>query len=306
MLSFVKENFLKIKSALKATSKFFSEGLKDLFKEPWSEKSLDDLESLLYKTDMGSSLVEKFMNNLKKHPAPQSAFDLEKTLMSFGKQILDETPHFDLVFTHSPTVILIVGTNGSGKTTCCAKLAHRLKKSGKTVLLGAADTFRAAAVMQLEHFAQKLEVPLVKHGPGADPAAVCFDAIQSAIAKKIDVVILDSAGRLEHKLGLMHELKKIHQSCDKSFKGAPHYTLLNIDASLGQSALVQAKAFHEASPLSGVILSKFDGSPKGGVLLSLSSHMKLPIAFLGTGENLDDLALFEANSYLEALFKQGS
>lgn len=303
MFSFVKENFLKIKSALKMTSKFFSSGLKELFQDPWSQDSLEKLEALLYKTDMGSSLVQVALDFVQKKQPPQTAEELETRLIEFGKTILDEVPSFQFEISHQPTVILVVGTNGSGKTTFCAKLAHQLQKQGKTVLLGAADTFRAAAVLQLQHFADRLNVPVVKHGPGADPAAVCYDAIQSAIAKKIDVVILDSAGRLEHKLGLMNELKKIYHSCDKSFKGAPHYTLLNLDASLGQSALVQAKAFHEAAPLSGVILSKFDGSPKGGVLLSLAKNMKLPIAFLGTGETLDDLVPFEAKSYLEALFK---
>lgn len=306
MLSFFKENFSKIKSALKSTSRAFTSGLLDLFQTPWSEESVEKLESLLYKTDMGSELVEKALKKIKQTRKFETISELENQLMIFGHEILSHTPSFELNLTHKPTVILVVGTNGSGKTTFCAKLAHKLQKEGKTVLFGAADTFRAAAVLQLEHFAQTLNIPLVKHGPGADPAAVCFDAIKSAISKNIDVVILDSAGRLEHKLGLMHELKKIHSSCSKALHGAPHYTLLNLDASLGQSAIIQAKAFHEAAALSGVILSKFDGSPKGGVLLSLSHNMKLPVAFLGTGEKLDDLAQFEANSYLEALFKQGS
>ena len=306
MLSFLKENFSKIKSALKSTSRAFASGLVDLFQTPWSDESLDKLESLLYKTDMGSELVEMAIKKVKHKKAPEKIEDLEKDLIEFGHDVLKHAKPFELNLSHTPTVILVVGTNGSGKTTFCAKLAHKLQKEGKTVLLGAADTFRAAAVLQLEHFATVLNVPIVKHGPGADPAAVCFDAIKSAVSKNIDVVILDSAGRLEHKLGLMNELKKIHLSCSKALGGAPHYTFLNLDASLGQSALIQAKAFHEAATISGVILSKFDGSPKGGVLLSLTHHMKLPIAFLGTGEKLDDLALFEANSYLEALFKQGS
>jgi fused signal recognition particle receptor len=306
MFSFVKENFLKIKSALKSTSHFFKKGLSDLFASAWSEESIEQLESLLYKTDMGSTLVEMAIKKVKAKKSFQSASELENELISFGHEILKSSPDFHMTLSHKPTVILVVGTNGSGKTTFCAKLAHKFQKEGKSVLLGAADTFRAAAILQLEHFAQKLNIPLVKHAPQADPAAVCFDAIQSAIAKKVDVVILDTSGRLEHKLGLMSELKKIHASCNKALANAPHYTLLNVDASLGQSALIQAKAFHDASPLSGVILSKFDGSPKGGVLMSLAHHMKLPIAFLGTGETLDDLASFDANSYLEALFKQDS
>lgn len=306
MFSFVKENFLKIKSALKATSNVFSQGLSQLFTKPWSEESIENLEALLYKTDMGSFLVEKAMQKVRSHKMPQNVEELENLLIDFGKGVLKQSKIFELTYYQSPTVILVVGTNGSGKTTFCAKLAHQLLKEGKTVILGAADTFRAAAVAQLEHHASKLNVPIVKHGPGADPAAVCFDTIQSALAKKIDVVILDSAGRLEHKLGLMNELKKIHLSCHKALNGSPHYTLLNLDASLGQSALIQAKAFHEATPLSGVILSKFDGSPKGGVLLSLSQNMQLPIAFLGTGESYEDLAVFNEDGYLKALFKSES
>jgi len=255
---------------------------------------------------MGSVLVDKAIQKVRLHKMPNSAHDLENLLIEFGKDVLKTSPSFELKFHEGPTVILVVGTNGSGKTTFCAKLAHQLLKEGKSVILGAADTFRAAAVAQLEYHASILNVPLVKHGPGADPAAVCFDTIQSALAKNIDVVILDSAGRLEHKLGLMNELKKIHSSSHKALAGAPHYTLLNLDASLGQSALIQAKAFHEATPLSGVILSKFDGSPKGGVLLSIAHNMHLPLAYLGTGETYEDLAVFNQESYLKALFKSES
>lgn len=306
MFSLIKENFLKIKSALKATSCFFSEGLSQLFVKPWSEESLEKLEALLYKTDMGSTLVEKAIEKVRHHKMPENPLELENLFIDFGKDILKQVPPFELKPQKGPTVILVVGTNGSGKTTFCAKLAHKFLSEGKTVILGAADTFRAAAIAQLEHHATRLNIALVKHGPGADPAAVCFDTIQSALAKNIDVVILDSAGRLEHKLGLMNELKKIHTSAHKALPGAPHYTLLNLDASLGQSMLIQAKAFHDAAPISGVVLSKFDGSAKGGVLLSLAHHSHLPIAFLGTGERDTDLASFNEDSYLKALFKSES
>jgi len=303
MFSFIKENFLKIKSALHSTSRLFKEGLKNLFKEPWNQESLEKLESLLYKTDMGSALVEKTLKKLKSLPPPPNLEALETSLIEIGSMSLKKVPPFNLHLNKSPTVILVVGTNGSGKTTFCAKLAYYFQNQQKTVLFGAADTFRAAAILQLEHWADKLEVPIVKQAPHADPAAVCFDAITAAVARNIDVVILDSAGRLEHKLSLMNELKKIHQSCNKALAGAPHYTLLNLDASLGQSALIQAKAFHEATPLSGIVLSKFDGSPKGGMLLPLAETLGCPIAFLGIGEKLEDLAPFEEKSYLEALFK---
>lgn len=307
MFSFLKENFLKLSSALKNTSLFFSQGLADLFKTPWNQDSLDQLESLLYKTDMGSKLVQAALKKIKKNHPPTQLLQLQQELITFGHELLKPVPVFELKLSHLPTVILVVGTNGSGKTTFCAKLAHKLQKQGQTVLLGAADTFRAAAIMQLEHFATNLNIPIVKHRPGADPAAVCFDAIKSAVAKNIDVVILDSAGRLEHKKELMNELKKIHQSCSKALPGAPHYTFLNLDASCGQSALIQAQSFHEATNLSAVVLSKFDGSAKGGILLALTDVIKCPIAYLGTGEALDDLLPFEANSYLQALFaNQGS
>lgn len=306
MFSFIKENFLKIKSALKATSSIFSQGLSKLFINPWSEDSINRLEELLYKTDMGSTLVEKALQKVRCHKTPAHQEELENLLIDFGKDVLKKTPSFELKLEQSPTVILIVGTNGSGKTTFCAKLAKQFLKEGKSVIFGAADTFRAAAVAQLEHHATCLNIPIIKHRPGADPAAVCFDTIASAIAKNIDVVILDSAGRLEHKLGLMNELKKISLSCHKALNKAPHYTLLNLDASLGQSALIQAKAFHEATPISGLILSKFDGSPKGGILLSIAENMKLPIAYLGTGETYDDITNFNEENYLKALFKSES
>jgi len=303
MFSSLKENFLKIKTALTSSSKFVKEGLTSLFKSPWTEQSLEELEALLYKTDMGSKLVEQALSFVKKQKKPENVEQLESYLTNFGESILKKCPKLEIQTSHKPLVILVVGTNGSGKTTFCAKLAHKFLGENKKVIFGAADTFRAAAVQQLEHFGQKLGIETIKHGPGADPAAVCFDAIKAAISRDIDVVILDSAGRLENKLGLMNELKKIHQSCNKALNLAPHYTLLNLDASLGQSALIQAKAFHEASPISGVILSKFDGSPKGGMILSLIDHMQIPIAFLGTGEKLEDLATFDEKSYLEALFK---
>lgn len=303
MFSSLKENFLKIKSALSSTSNFVKLGLSHLFKAPWSAHTLEELEALLYKTDMGSSLVEKAISHIKKQKEPKNVQELESYLIQFGEEILKKSKPLELNLTHTPTIILIVGTNGSGKTTFCAKLAHLLLKQNKSVIFGAADTFRAAAVQQLEHFGQCLGIDTIKHGPGADPAAVCFDTIKAAVSRKTDVVILDSSGRLENKLGLMAELKKIHQSCHKALEKAPHYTLLNLDASLGQSALIQAKAFHEASPLSGLILSKFDGSAKGGMILSLMEHMQLPIAFLGTGEKLEDLATFDEKSYLEAIFK---
>lgn len=302
MFSFFKDNFLKIKSALQSTSLQFSQGLKNLFANPWTDETLEQLESLLYKTDMGSQLVELFVKNIKSKTHPKNLDELEKELIQFGHSILKDTQALEIKTSFRPTVILVVGTNGSGKTTFCAKLAHKFLQEGKSVILGAADTFRAAAINQLQYHADRLNVQLVKHAPGADPAAVCFDTIQSALAKNIDVVILDTSGRLENKLSLMNELKKIHTSCAKACPGAPHYTLLNLDASLGQSALIQAKAFNEAAKLSALVLSKFDGSPKGGVLLSLAHHMKLPVAFLGTGEKYEDLAAFETTSYLEALF----
>lgn len=203
---------------------------------------------------------------------------------------------------HSPEVILVVGVNGVGKTTTIAKLAHYYKDEGKKVVLAAADTFRAAASEQLTIWAERADVPIVKHKEGADPAAVVFDALASAKARNADIVIIDTAGRLHTKTNLMEELKKIGRVADKQVPGAPHQTLLVLDGTTGQNAVSQAKLFGQAVPVTGIVVTKLDGTAKGGVVISIKEELGVPVRWIGVGEKMDDLRPFNAKEFANALF----
>jgi fused signal recognition particle receptor len=201
-----------------------------------------------------------------------------------------------------PTVILMVGVNGAGKTTTIAKLADRYKEEGKKVLLAAGDTFRAAAVQQLEMWGRRVGVPVYKGKEGARPSAVIFEAVQQGVKDGVDVIIADTAGRLQTKAPLMEELRKINDACGKALGGAPHETLLVLDATTGQNAISQAKEFSDALKLSGVVLTKLDGTAKGGVILAVAEEFKLPVRFIGVGEKSHDLREFDADDFVDALF----
>jgi fused signal recognition particle receptor len=201
----------------------------------------------------------------------------------------------------TPFVELVLGVNGAGKTTTIAKLAYRYKQEGKSVILGAADTFRAAAIEQLTRWAQKLDVPIVATKQGHDPSAVAYDTIQKAVAKHIDHVLIDTAGRLHTQSNLAEELKKIVRVCNKAFQGAPHRKLLVIDGTQGNSAIAQAQAFNEMVGVDGIIVTKLDGTAKGGALLSISNKLQLPILYVGTGEKMEDLAPFDPNEYVDTI-----
>ena len=306
MFSFFKSSFNKIKQALTKTRYLFADKLKALFSKPLSEKTLEELERVLYEADLGSSCALAFTDKIRRFAAktPQaSTQDLLDEMKLYAKQILLSTPQ-QVCFTNTslPHVILVVGVNGSGKTTTCAKLANLFKKEGKKVLLAAADTFRAAAIDQLEIWGKRLDIAVVKGQPGSDPAAVLFDALTSAKARGFDIVIADTAGRLQSKTDLMHELAKVKKVCTKVIPDAPHNTLLVLDATTGQNGVDQAKVFHSFTPLSGLIVTKLDGSAKGGVVLSIHQELKLPVAYIGLGEAVDDLMPFDAESYIDALF----
>ena len=210
----------------------------------------------------------------------------------------DDTLHIST----KPAVILVIGVNGVGKTTTIGKLAARLKGEGKSVILGAADTFRAAAIEQLEVWAQRAGVPLIKHGEGADPAAVVFDTISAAKARNCDVIICDTAGRLHNKKNLMDELGKISRVIDRELPGCDRETLLVLDAATGQNAVNQAREFQSAAGITGIVLTKLDGTPKGGVVLPIKRDLNLPVKFIGVGEQIDDLQPFDARMFTEALF----
>jgi len=199
-------------------------------------------------------------------------------------------------------VIMIIGVNGVGKTTTIGKLGHQLRSQGNSVMFVAADTFRAAAVEQLEIWAQRVGADLVKQKPGADPSAVVFDALASALSKEIDVVIIDTAGRLHTKVNLMEELEKIHRVAGRKLPGAPHEVWLVLDATTGQNAIAQAELFHKAIGVTGIVLTKLDGTAKGGIVVGISHQLKMPIKFIGIGETMDDLRPFDASAFVEAIF----
>ena len=203
---------------------------------------------------------------------------------------------------HKPYVILVVGVNGVGKTTTIAKLAYQYKQAGKKVMLGAADTFRAAAVEQLQLWADRVGVPIVQQGMNADPASVAYDTLQSALAKDIDVVIIDTAGRLHNKVGLMNELTKIRKVMQKLVPDAPHECLLVLDASTGQNAIEQARQFTEATDVNALALTKLDGTAKGGVIIGISDQFKVPVRYIGLGEKMTDLQLFNPDDFVKSLF----
>ena len=266
---------------------------------------IDELEETLLMADVGVKTTEMLIASVRKgirNKEIQTPDDLIPFLEKEIVRILDrgesDTPMAD----QPPTVILVVGTNGVGKTTTIGKLSAYYRRQGKSVLLAAADTFRAAAIDQLEIWGKRADVQVIKHGEGSDPAAVVFDAMQAAKARNIDIVIVDTAGRLQTKSNLMQELEKIYRVIGREIPGAPHETLLVLDAGTGQNAISQAELFTQAAPVSGVVLTKLDGTAKGGVTIGIKSQLSIPIKWIGVGEGIDDLRPFRAEDFVSALF----
>lgn len=307
MFKFLKTGVDKIKGALNKTRSFLSSRLQSLFSKPWTEETFEELEEILYEADLGSECAASFVAHLRKTLKDSPTEDKKEILKIFHSYALEQLkklpPSPLSSSSHRPHVILIVGVNGSGKTTSIAKLCHRLKKEGKKVLLVAGDTFRAAAIEQLCIWAERLEVEIVKSKSGADPSSVAFDGLSAAVARNKDVVIIDTAGRLQNKTDLMQELEKIKRVCHKVVPDAPHETLLVLDATTGQNAIDQAKIFHQVTPLSGIILTKLDGSAKGGIVLSICQHLFIPVLWIGTGEAIEDLDPFDPKAYVDSLFE---
>lgn len=283
--------------------KFLGTKIRELFKGKVEEAALEQLEQLFYEADLGSALSQELVEKVKTLYQKNPKLTSEEILLEVKKDLLSRLNSLSLSPTSlaSPLVILIVGVNGNGKTTSIAKLTRFYQQQGKKVLIAAADTFRAAAIDQLQTWADRLGASLVKGLPGSDPAAVVFDAIEAAKARGCDIVLIDTAGRLHTKTDLMKELDKIKRVSSKALPGAPHETWLVLDATLGQNALEQATVFHQFTPLTGLILTKLDGSAKGGMAIAIQSRLKLPIKFIGTGESLDALAPFEAEKYIDSL-----
>lgn len=272
------------------------------------EEVLDNLEEALVSADVGIDTTVEIINKIEKRVAKDkylSTNELNKILQEEIEAILTETESlssFDSALPKKPYVILVVGVNGVGKTTTIGKLAYNFKNAGKSVLLGAADTFRAAAVEQLTIWSERTGVPIVKQSMGSDPGAVAFDTIQSGIAKGSDLIIIDTAGRLHNKAHLMEELSKINRVIKKILPDAPHEVLLVLDGSTGQNALEQAKHFTAATPITSLAITKLDGTAKGGVVLAIANQFKIPVKYIGVGEKMEDLIIFDKHEFVDSLF----
>ncbi len=295
--------FSKWKAGLTKTSKSTFNQIKSIFGGgDIDQTTYDDLEALLIQADVGVDTTREIIQALKQAQLDQNiikSVDLENLLrQELGKRITEPPPiRLDI----QPTIILIVGVNGSGKTTTIAKLAHYFQKQGKKVLLGAADTYRAAAIDQLQVWAERLDLPLISGSPGADSGAVAYDTVQAALARKVDIAIIDTAGRLHTRFNLMEELKKVYRVIGKALPGAPHHGWLVLDATTGQNALQQARAFQEAVKINGVILAKLDSSARGGMAFAIQKELGVPIYFAGLGETFDDLEPFNPQAFLEGI-----
>jgi len=264
----------------------------------------EELEELLILADVGVDTAEKLIDRMKQRVASDNISEgaqARAALQAEMVNILKVTPLELPDKISPPRVILVVGVNGGGKTTSIAKLAFKWKNEGKTVILAAADTFRAAAVDQLKQWGERLGVDVIAHQPGADAGAVVYDTLQAARSRKIDEVIIDTAGRLHTKFNLMEELKKIRRVVAKVDSAAPHEAILVLDATTGQNGLTQARYFTEAVDVTGIFLAKLDGTAKGGIVLAICDELKIPIQFVGVGEKLADMAPFDAESFVEAL-----
>jgi len=274
------------------------------------EEVLDNLEDALVSADVGIDTTVKIIRQIEQRVAKDkyiNTSELNGILQQEIENILVDAPEqsyrdFATPSGKKPYVILVVGVNGVGKTTTIGKLAYNFKKAGKSVLLGAADTFRAAAVDQLTIWSERVGVPIIKQGMGADPGAVAFDTVQSGVAREADVVIVDTAGRLHNKAYLMEELSKISRVIKKVMPDAPHEVLLVLDGSTGQNALEQARQFTAATDVTALAITKLDGTAKGGVVLAIANQFKIPVKFIGVGEKMEDLLVFDKHEFVDSLF----
>lgn len=275
------------------------------------DEVLDNLEEILVTSDVGVDTTLKIIDRIQKRVSRDKYLGTSELNMILKEEIaalLQENnsgdgSSFDLPEDKKPYVIMVVGVNGVGKTTTIGKLAYNFKMAGKKVVLGASDTFRAAAVDQLKIWAERVGVPIVSQGMGADPASVAFDTVKSAVAQGADVVLIDTAGRLHNKVGLMNELSKIKKVCQKVIPDAPHEVLLVLDASTGQNAIEQARQFIAATEVNALALTKLDGTAKGGVVIGISDQFKIPVKYIGVGEKMENLQIFDRNEFVDSLFK---
>lgn len=309
---FSKEKKEKLDQGLSKTkSSIFSKLAKTIAgKSKVDDEVLDNLEEVLITSDVGVETTLKIIKRIEERVSKDKYLGTDQLNTILREEIADlleennsaDNAGYSLPEDKKPYVMMIVGVNGVGKTTTIGKLAHQFKSSGKKVMLGASDTFRAAAVEQLKIWAERVDVPIVEQGMNADPASVAFDTLESAKSKGSDVVLIDTAGRLHNKAHLMDELTKIKRVMDKVVPGAPHEVLLVLDGSTGQNAFEQAKQFTKATEIKSLALTKLDGSAKGGVVIGISDHFKIPVRFIGVGEGIEDLQVFNRKEFVDSLF----
>ena len=300
--------FERLKSGLKKTKDGLIGRIDALVlgKKVIDADTLEELEEILITSDIGVKTTVELIRTLEQRLGRNELKDGEALRSALKDEILSRlTAHHSLleIGSHNPFVLLVIGVNGVGKTTTIGKLASRFTADGKKVLLAAADTFRAAAVEQLTAWGDRSGVNVIRHMEGADPSAVVFDACKAALARQVDILIIDTAGRMHTKVNLMEEMKKIRRVIDREIPGAPHETLLVLDAATGQNALSQAKLFKEAAHVSGIALTKLDGTAKGGIVVAVSHEFALPVRFIGVGEAIDDLRDFDPQEFTDALFQ---
>jgi fused signal recognition particle receptor len=303
--SFSKTGFDRLKEGLSKTRDTFVQKVETIFTgRKIDEETLDELEEILIMSDVGTKAASEIVAVIREKAQRGEAKDVESVRELLKKEMTavlgEQQP--PVVAASKPFVILAVGVNGVGKTTTIGKLASRFRSQGLSVLLAAGDTFRAAGIEQLEIWAQRADTQFVKHQKGSDPAAVAFDAVAAAQNRGVDIVIVDTAGRLHTKVNLMDELKKVRRTIDKAMPGAPHEVLLVVDATTGQNALRQAEIFNKAIGVTGIALTKLDGTAKGGIVFAIKKGLGIPVRLIGVGEHIDDLRDFDPKEFVEALF----
>ena len=300
--------FAQLKEGLTKTRENFVGKIEEVFtgRKKIDEELYEELEEVLIRSDVGVDtsleLVERLRKEVKKRKISQPS-ELTQVLQELITELLGEEETLTLA-KQGPSIILVVGVNGVGKTTTIGKLANWLKKDGKRVIMAAGDTFRAAAIDQLEVWGERSGIEVIKQREGADPAAVVYDAVQAAKSRGIDVVIVDTAGRLHNKVNLMEELRKVKRVIEREIPGAPHEVLLVLDATTGQNALQQAKIFQEVAGVTGIVLTKLDGTAKGGVVLGIRGETRIPVKWIGIGEGIEDLRPFVPKDFAAALFNR--
>ncbi len=299
----------RLTEGLRRSQEFLAAELKTVFEpeRPIDDTLFEELEEILIAADIGAALAADFKHRAKEEQMYGTVTRAGELRPLFRKFLVDTLSQnaAALDLSHQPSVILMLGVNGAGKTTTCAKLAAQLKDDGKTVLLAAADTFRAAAIEQLQTWGTRIGVDVIHQTPGSDPAAVVFDAVKAATARKVDALIIDTAGRLHTKANLMDELIKLKRVAERQLPGAPHESLMVLDAPTGQNGFAQAQIFHQAIGLTGLCLTKLDGTAKGGIVVRIVRELRVPIKALGVGEKIEDLQAFDPARFVDALVPEG-